>query len=137
MKLAIVGYQCLSPLHSPPRPPNFRSILHSITANLRSDFSAGLSQKLKFETLDCKLLFSLFLKNAFVVLLLCLNLKHPLNSSPLHIIQDYNWNCVDSLCPSLILLHDCWFSSSFSYIFYPLSHQNSSETCVSEDAPDS
>ena len=61
-----MGYQCLSPLHSPPGPPNFRSILHSITASLRSAFSAGLSKKLKFETLDCKLLFSLFLKNAFV-----------------------------------------------------------------------
>lgn len=66
MKLAIVGYQCLSSLHSPLGPPNFRSILHSITASLRSAFSAGLSKKLKFETLDCKLLFSLFLKNAFV-----------------------------------------------------------------------
>lgn len=80
MKLAIVGYQCLSPLQSPPGPPNFRSILLSITAYLRSAFSAGFSQKLKFEKLDCKLLFSLFLKNVLVVLLLCLNLTHPLNS---------------------------------------------------------
>ena len=141
MKLGVVGYQCLSPLQSPPGPANFRSILPSITASLRSAFSAVFSQKLKFEKLDCKPLFCLFLKNAFVVLLLCLNLIHHLNSY----FSLAHHTCLQlELCRFLVsLINSASWLLVYLFIFLyflslsPCLTKSLSDTCVSEDVPDS